>query len=250
MSSKKQHAVLYARVSSKEQEREGFSIDAQLRLLREYAAKRGYSVDREFVDSETAKSTGRTNFGEMIEYFEMSPNSHRVLLVEKTDRLYRNLKDWVTIEDLDLDIHFVKEGTVLLPDSRSGDKMMHGIRVLMAKNYIDNLAEETKKGMREKAEQGHWPSGAPLGYRNVQGENGKKIIVPDSDKAPIIRSLFEWYASGNYSTRDAAKKMRDDGLVFRKSKGMVPKSTVHQMLRNPIYMGDFIWKSKRYKGVH
>jgi hypothetical protein len=45
-----------------------------------------------------------------------------VLLVEKTDRLYRNLKDWVTLDELDVDIHFVKEGTVLSPESRSAEK--------------------------------------------------------------------------------------------------------------------------------
>jgi site-specific DNA recombinase len=53
---------------------------------------------------------------------------------------------------------------------------MHGIKVLMAKNYIDNLSEEARKGMQEKAEQGLWPTIASLGYRNVLGPDGKKII--------------------------------------------------------------------------
>src|SRR5579883_964128 len=51
-------AVLYARVSSKDQEREGFSIPAQLQLLRGYAASRGLTVLKEFVDVETAKQAG------------------------------------------------------------------------------------------------------------------------------------------------------------------------------------------------
>ncbi len=243
-------AVLYARVSSKEQEREGFSIDAQLRLLRDYAARQGYILDREFVDAETAKSAGRTSFGEMVAFFRSNADTHRILLVEKTDRLHRNFRDYVTIDELGLDIHLVKEGSVLSPDARSSEKMIHGIKVVMAKHYCDNLSEETKKGMKEKAEQGGWPGRAPLGYLNAEDENKKKVLEPDPDKAPMIRNLFEWYASGSYSTRDAAKKMRDDGLRFPKSKGLVPKSTIHQMLRNPIYMGDFIWKGKRYKGIH
>jgi hypothetical protein len=70
---------------------------------------------------------------------------------EKTDRLYRNLKDWVTLDELDQEIHFVKENVVISRDSRSSEKFMHGIKVLMAKNYIDNLSEETRKGMLEKA---------------------------------------------------------------------------------------------------
>lgn len=156
-------AVLYARVSSKEQEREGFSIPAQLKLLHEYAAKHGLVADREFVDSETAKRTGRTSFDQMVEFLRENADTHRTLLVEKTDRLHRNLRDYVTIDELDLDIHLVKEGGVLSPDAKSHEKFMHGIKVLMAKNYIDNLSEETKKGMREKAEQGYWPGRAPLG---------------------------------------------------------------------------------------
>lgn len=83
--------------------------------------------------------------------------------MEKTDRLYRNPKDWVTVDAIGLEIHFVKENVVLSVDSRSADKFMHGIRVLMAKNFIDNLSEEVKKGMTEKAETGIWPSYAPFG---------------------------------------------------------------------------------------
>jgi site-specific DNA recombinase len=88
-------AVIYARVSSKEQEKEGFSIPAQLKLLKDYAASKGFTVAQEYVDVETAKQTGRTAFGEMVLYLKAHP-SVRVMLVEKTDRLYRNLKDWVT----------------------------------------------------------------------------------------------------------------------------------------------------------
>ena len=58
---------------------------------------------------------------------------------------------------------------------------MHGIKVLMAKNYVENLGEETKKGMAAKAKQGIWPSFAPPGYRNVVGSDGKRTIEPDPD---------------------------------------------------------------------
>ena len=150
----RRQAVTYARVSSKEQEKEGFSIPAQLKLLKEYAATNGFTVVQEYVDVETAKQTGRAAFGEMVAYLKARP-SIRVMLVEKTDRLYRNLKDWVTVDELDVEMHFPKEGVVLSRESRSSEKFMHGIKVLMAKNYIDNLSEEARKGMQEKAEQGH-----------------------------------------------------------------------------------------------
>ena len=140
-------AVIYARVSSKEQEREGYSIPAQLKLLRDYAETQNIKIVEEYVDVETAKQSGRTNFSEMVRFLRKHPTV-RTLLVEKTDRLYRNLKDWVTIDELGVEVHFPKEGVVLSNDSRSSEKFMHGIKVLMAKNYSANRSVESRKCMR------------------------------------------------------------------------------------------------------
>ncbi|KUM25902.1 hypothetical protein AU467_23920 [Mesorhizobium loti] len=197
-------ALLYARVSSKEQEKEGFSIPAQCKLLRDYAIQNRFRVVEEYVDVETAKNTGRTNFGEMVKYLRKHPGVC-IILVEKTDRLYRNLKDWVTLDELDVEIHLAKEGVVLSRDSRSSEKFMHGIKVLMAKNYIDNLSEEARKGQMEKAEQGIWPSKAPLGYLNVTASDGKKVIQPDPVLAPVVTKMFERYATGQYSIKALTK---------------------------------------------
>jgi site-specific DNA recombinase len=85
-------AVIYARVSSKEQEREGFSIPAQLKLLCEYASRNEFHIIEKFIDIETAKNPGRQNFEEMVRFFTRNKDC-RVVLVEKTDRLYRNFRD-------------------------------------------------------------------------------------------------------------------------------------------------------------
>ena len=84
------------------------------------------------------------------------------------------------------DRHFPKEGVVLSRESRSSEKFMHGIKVLMAKNYIDNLSEEARKGMQEKAEHGIWPTKTPLGYRNITGPDGKKTIATDPTIAAAL----------------------------------------------------------------
>lgn len=242
--------VIYARVSSKEQEKEGFSIPAQLKLLRNYAQDHGFTVIKEYVDVETAKKAGRLGFGKMLEYLRGHPATCKTVLVEKTDRLYRNLKDWVTLDELDLEIHLVKEGALISNGSRSSEKFMHGIKVLMAKNYIDNLSEETRKGMVQKAEEGILPTHAPLGYRNVMGPNGKRVIEVHPDEAPLIRKVFEWYASGNYSLHDVNRMAREAGLAYRKSGNPLHLSNIDHILRNPIYYGDFFWAKKLYRGTH
>ena len=241
-------AVLYVRVSSKDQEKEGFSIPAQLRLLREYGAAHGFVAVREFEDIETAKASGRTHFNEMRAYLEKNRRSCRTILVEKTDRLYRNPKDWVILDELDVEIHFVKENQIVSRNSRSSEKLMHGMRVLLAKNFIDNLSEETKKGMLEKARSGIYPSCAPVGYRNTDGPDGKRIIVPDAATAPVITDLFKCFGTGRYSLDALVAELRAEGATLRGRK--LYKSGVHQILRKRLYTGDFDWDGTAYVGTH
>lgn len=241
-------AVLYARVSSQEQAEEGFSNPAQLKLLHGYAADKVFRPVKEFVDVETAKQTGRAAFNEMVEFLRRNRKTCRTVLVEKTDRLYRNLRDYVTLDELDLEIHFVKENFVLSDECRSTEKFMHGIKVLMAKNYVDNLSEETIKGMTEKAEQGTYPSWAPLGYLNIE-VGDRKLIALDPVKAPIVRRMFEWYAAGNCSLEEVRRRAGEAGLTGRR--GQPPsKSNIAHTLQNVFYTGLFVWKGKTYQGDH
>ncbi len=237
--------VLYARVSSKEQEREGYSIPSQKKLLTSYAQKHGHEIVKEFIDIETAKQSGRTYFNEMVQYLE-GHTKVSTILCEKTDRLYRNFKDYVIIDDLDVTLIFVKEGSVLNKHSRSHEKFIHGIKVLMAKNYIDNLSEETRKGLLEKAEEGEFPALAPLGYRH---DKVNKTIELDEQRAPIIRGMFELYAAGEYSIRGLQVYVTELGLTSRRG-NPVMRSSIAEMLKNPFYYGDFIWAGKQYHGKH
>src|SRR5262249_55056518 len=152
----------------------------------------------------------------------------RTVLVEKTDRLYRNFRDCVTLEDLDVEVHLVKEGQVISKNSKSQAKLVHGIQVVIARNYIENLREEVKKGMREKAEQGIYPSRPPLGYRNNKLEHSIEI---DQDKAPIARRMFELYASGQYSLSSLRAALKTEFGIS------LIKPHLEQLLKNPFYMG-------------
>lgn len=127
---------------------------------------------------------------------------------------------------------------------------MHGIKVLMAKNYIDNLSEESRKGMNEKAEQGIWPTKTPLGYKNVTAPDGKKIIAVNPALAPAVKHLFEWYARGDVSLHEVTKRAHTEGLLYAKSGAKVTTSTVHTMLRTRLYTGWFEWNGKLIQGKH
>ncbi len=81
------------------------------------------------------------------------------------------------------------------------------IQVLMARNYIDNLKEEVGKGMREKAEQGIYPSRPPLGYMNNVSE---RTIEVDSKNAPIVKRMCELYGTGEHSRPICEKKFLEN----------------------------------------
>src|SRR3990167_6414652 len=154
-------AVLLCRVSSREQEETGYSLPAQEKLLKGYAEKLVFGVTKIFSISESASGRKqREIFSSMTEY--VKKNNIKIIICEKVDRLTRNFKDAVMIdewleEDEERQVHLVKDSLILHKNSRSQDKLNWGIRILFAKNYIDNLSEEVKKGQKEKLSQGWLP---------------------------------------------------------------------------------------------
>ncbi len=175
-----------------------------------------------------------------------SEHNIKNILVEKTDRIYRNFKDYVILEDYDLNLHLVKEGQIISKDSSSHEKFIHGIKVLMAKNYIDNLSEEIRKGLDEKVSQGYYPSKAPVGYKNTR-VNGRALIQIDEEKAPFIKRLFELYASG-LSASQVRKILYEEGL-YHNTKPYA-KTRLIQILHDCFYIGKFLYKGVVYDGVH
>ena len=95
------------------------------------------------------------------------------------------------------------------------------------------LRGQSERGSQEgpagKAEQGHWPTKAPLGYRNITGPDGKKIIATDPALSPIVARLFEWYARGDISLKEAARKAHAAGLTLsqKRYRGTDEHSALH-----------------------
>jgi len=165
------NTVILARVSSKAQEDEGYSLDAQLKLLYNYCESKGLNVVRTFKIAETAsKEQSRKVFHEMLAYIGEEPIHH--LAVEKTDRFTRNFRDAVAIDewlekDEDRRLHAVKENLLLHKNAKSDVKFMWNIHISVAKKYADNLREESMKGWAEKLAQGWRPAPPPPGYMTV-----------------------------------------------------------------------------------
>ena len=101
--------------------------------------------------------------------------------------------------------------------------------------------------MREKAEQGHWPTVAHVGY--VNNTTTHRIEV-DPIRAPLVAKVFEWYARGDVSLAEVTRLAAEQGLTHPRRLRRLAKSEIHRLLRNPLYGGEFLWKGKRYRGQH
>lgn len=244
-------AIILARVSSRSQEEEGYSLDAQIKLLRQYCANNKLIVVKEFRITETAsKQQGRVIFHEMVQFLKKEKIEH--LAVEKTDRLTRNMRDAVIIDDwLEANenrrLHAVKENLLLHKYARSDVKFTWSIYLAFAKKYTDGLREEAMKGWAEKLAQGWLPASPPPGYVTIT-ENNKRIHVPDPESMQLVQQAFELYLLPDQTITTITEYLSDIGLVNSKGKPHV-KGRIAKMLHNPFYIGINRFDGKDYPGA-
>lgn len=247
----KDNAVIIARVSSKRQEDEGYSLPAQKRLLSSYAIDRQLNPLKSYEIAESAsKAEQRKIFKDAMKFIE--DNKIKNLIVEKVDRHVRNLQDAVEthewlMADENKRVHFVKDSLVMHKNSKSQEWLNWGIRVVMAKNYIDNLREEAMKGWAEKLAQGWLPAPPPPGYMTIV-ENGKRIHAPNPDTDSLMLKAFKAYSNPGQTLISTAQVMYELG-IRTKAGHAYSKSQVHRILSNPFYVGTNRFNGKDYPGA-
>ena len=235
--------VIYTRISSQEQA-EGYSLDAQVSLLQAYAKNNEFQIIGTFREIESGKKSKRREFDRMVDFIRK--NKVQTVLVEKTDRFSRNFRDADVIETLGIELHLVKENEIITPQSSSHTKLVFGFKTLLAKHFLDNLSEETRKGMYAKAEGGGYPALAPIGYINNPSD---KTVEVDKKRARFIREAFELYATGSYSLVTLMEELNRRGLRTKKGK-ILSKRGMQTILRNPFYYGMFNWSGQLWKACH
>lgn len=248
-------AVIYVRVSSEGQQKDGYSQDAQLKLAHEYAEHNEFKVVRIWKVAESAWKENRTSFNQMIEYVK----SHREvkhIIFDIIDRMTRNDSDKVKIltliKEYDVIVHFSRTNKKLDKNATPDDIFMTDIEVACAKKLSNDISRKSKMGMMEKASQGYYPGVAPLGYLNhqstIQGRPIKHLIL-DEQRAPFIQKIFQYYATGDYSLESLTRQMYAEGLRSKKG-AKVAKSAIHKILWNTTYYGKFQWGGTPHAGSH
>lgn len=236
-------AVVFARVSTQEQLKEGQSIPAQLIKMREYCNRKELAVYKEYQIDESSTKDERAKFEEVIDLIRNSKEK-LALVIETIDRLQRSFKESVVLDELrkkDLvEIHFLRENLVISINSNSSDLLRWDMGVMFARSYVLQLSDNVKRSIEQKLRNGEWIGKAPYGYKNVTLENEKKDIQVDEFESKILQKIFEWYGTQAYSFNTIRLKLKQDyNLTF--SNGYLDV-----ILKNEFYYGMMKSKGKLY----
>lgn len=248
------NGLIYARVSTEEQAKEGQSIEAQIRLCKNYAQENGIIIAEIHTDEgKSGSNTNRPGLQSMLERVSQDDNINCVLVMD-TDRLARNTYDHLSIKALlrKKSVDLISISQPMIDDSPEGrfiDVVLAGTNALQSQI----TGRKTSKTMEQKAKAGWLPGSAPIGYKNIENPNptnsfDRRIIVPDTSSKEQITRMFSLYSKGTYSIESLVEKLNTLGLKHKGS--IVHESTINKALKNPIYYGSFLWKGELLSGKH
>ena len=237
------NVATYARVSSDKQDVD-LSISAQLKALRDYAARNEHIVVKEYIDeAESGRSIDRPGFKEMIAAARHKPAPFDQILVWKMSRFARNREDSIIYKSL-----LRKQGVQVISinepveDTPSG-RLLEGIIEVIDEFYSASLSQDVVRGMRENASRGFFTGGTtPYGYRTLRVQDGeiqRSKLVPDPVEAPVVERMYKECLLGK-GLQEIAITLNSEGLKTRFGKAW-SNTTVHNVLRNEAYTGALVW---------
>ena len=236
---------IYTRRSQDERNRQVLSLPSQIRELRALGEREGIHIFQVLEESRTAKEPGRPIFNKMLERIERGEAN--AIFIWDIDRLYRNPVDegrvrWMLQKGV---IREIRTPTRRFLPQDAG--LLMGVEGGRATDYIIRLSTNVKRGIREKLLRGEYAGGPkPLGYIY---DRRRRNIVPDPKHAPIIRSIFERYATGDYSLKGVSAMLFESGIRSRTGKPFSNWSVDH-VLTNRVYEGVLEWNGELFEGKY
>ena len=247
-------AVMLARVSSRKQER-GASLEAQEKSIKEYCNRNDLIIiepyPKAFIFTESSTRGGRKKFNEMIQFIEKQ--KHKTAIVVHTlDHLQRGFGECEKIKELlkadKIEVHFIVESLILDKFSSDDDFTRYDFGILSAKLYLTSMNKNVKRSQKYNREAGLWQGLAPIGYLNAKDERRRATLILDPERAPIIKQIFEEYASGVHSLKSVWLSATEKGLMSKepnynpKSKNYgkicpISRNKIHDILTNLFYYG-------------
>ncbi len=224
-------AVIYTRVSTKEQAENNASLETQLKYCKQLAAKKGLEVSEYFGGTyESAKSDERKEFQKMLNYVKRRSNVGYII-VYSYDRFSRTGANGAYISD-----QLKKQGIVTISatqevdTSTSAGSFQQNLYYMFSQFDNELRRDKSVSGMQEKLRKGHWTGAYPFGYTNANPGKGKTPNFVITKEGKLLKQAFIWKANNNMSHVDIAKKLQKKGLN-------ITDKRLSDFFRNPFYCG-------------
>ncbi len=234
-------AALYARVSTEDQAREGFSLDAQVKRMEAYCRVRGWEIADVYRDEgHSGRSISRPEYSRMMSELDRWD----VLVVLKMDRIHRNSVNFTLmmndLRDKGKEFNSMQDK---FDTTTAMGRFVMDIMQRIAQLESEQIGERVKLGMTFKAKggDGHLGSGHPYGYRY---EDGELLVV--EEEASVVRMMYDMRIRGS-TLKDIATFLNSNGYPSKKG-GKWSSQTVSGVLKNPLYAGYRVWNGISCKG--
>lgn len=241
---------LYARKSTDTEDKQAQSLDDQIKYMLEVAKRERLRIVGEpIVEKMSAKlPDARPKFKSLLK--EIEDGKVDGIVCWKFDRLSRNPVDSGRIQ------HLLQQGKLrhIQTAERSyypeDNALLISVEAGMSNQYIRELATNTKRGMRSKAEKGDKPGVPPVGYLN---DRLNKVIIADPDNFKLVRILWDKMLTGTYSMAQLVDIAEFDLNIRRPVRGKtggnpIAYSTLCTMFKNPFYTGKLMFNGQIYNG--
>ncbi len=227
--------ILYCRVSSDEQKKEGLSLEHQDRALRNYCENHGYEIINErFWDDYSAKDYDlqRPEIKRIYEYCKHNTGKVDLVLFLRWDRFSRNVEFACTykrlfVDELGVEINSIEEP---IDFSATDWPLWLSLRCSIAHTEDNKIARRTSEGIHEHLLRGEWCGKAPRGYKNIKANEDlgtDHYVAINPETAPTIKEIFSQVAEG----------IEAPISIKRRLLPQASKSSFYNMLRRKFYIG-------------
>jgi len=239
-------AILYARVSTKEQAGErhlslGTQRDHYERWCKQYRAIPG----KVYVDAVSGRKDSRAQYQKMLA--DLAAGEADVVVVQFLDRFGRRTPEIVTrfyaLKAVGIRVVATDE-----PEVAQNDLLMM-VKAWQAGEESQKIGKRVLPNMENAVNKGRWPSRAPFGYELVQDPRSPDLgrLRVNPAQAPLVVQIFERYATGKIGCHAIARSLNAAGV--RIGDHVFCAQTVQKILKNPAYAGELVWNGMEVPGA-
>lgn len=246
-------AVIYARVSSIKQTKEGHGLESQQARCEEFAKSQGYQVVRTFRDDVSGSSAKRPGMNALLSYLLLHKKTPHYVIIDDISRLARGIEVHMELRNA----IFMIGATLVSPSIAFGEdsdsKLIENLLASVAQHQRQKNSEQVVNRMRARIMNGYWVFPKPIGYRYEKVAGHGKLLVPHEPVASIIREAMEGYAAGRFASQAEVLRYLESEPLFPKSPTAIHSQRISDILNRVVYAGyvEYAeWNVTRRKGHH